>query len=443
VANGASKRVQQAFSPGEQILTKTGRPFVIEKIGEERIRFRLLASDRRMSLKQSRLALVIDNFEKIRNSDNFEHAVNEVLKKFGDSDSANEPYLYGLAQEFLKRQVASAPKAESPSTIVPTNDGVSGIQKVERRRFWVVSPNVTNNPSTVDSWKQAIRRHHAAFMGWGPNDPDHKLGSKFAESIVPGDVILVARRFHGPDVVGFGVVTGNYQQRLRGFPVPDKKWINGSIRKLSPFISVSIVPSRVPIMSVLNHTRSLRQLHPNWNADHRKVCDWMSKALVQSTGKHSKQSLPSDPKAAKPKVRSKPHVDPAQFDFSQRSAEMVRTAQKLEAALVRDFKKWLRDKGHVVEQLVYGRLLCDAHEKDRNNLIEAKSSNRREYLRMAVGQLLDYAFLGKEEFGTPHMAILLPKKPEAEILTWLEGLTIKVIWKQRKEFVDNARGRFT
>jgi hypothetical protein len=266
VTNGASNRVQQVFSPGEQVLTKTGKRFEIEEIGAERIRFRLLASGRRMSLKQSRLARVIENFKEIRNSDNLERAVNDVLRKFGESDSTNEPYLYGLAQEFLKRQ---------------------------------------------------------------------------------------------------------------------------------------------------------------------------------PTGRNGKQNLSPNPKAAKPKVRSKPHVDPAQFDFSQRSAEMVRIAQKLEAALVRDYKEWLKKRGHVVSQLVYGRLLCDAHEKDRNNLIEAKSSIRREFIRMAVGQLLDYAFLGKEEFGTPHMAILLPKKPESKIRTWLEALRIKVIWKQRKAFVDNAQGRFT
>ncbi len=341
-----------------------------------------------------------------------------------------------------KRQVASTPKAERPVKIVPKSDVVSGSSGGERR-FWVVSPNVTDNPSTIDSWKEAIKRHSVAFMGWGPDDPDHKLGPRFAKGIVPGDVILVARRFYGPDVVGFGVASGKYQQRLRGFTAPDRKWINGSIRKLSPFISLSTVPRKVPIMSVLNHTQSLCQLHPDRNTDHRKVCDWMSKALDQSTGGNGKRSSTSNPTVTKPKVRSKPHVDPAQFDFSQRSTEMVRTAKKREAALVRDFKKWLRGRAHVVGQLVYGRLLCDAHEKDRNNLIEAKSSDRREYIRMAVGQLLDYAFLGREKFGAPHMAILLPKKPGAEILPWLEGMTIKVIWKQRNEFVDNAQGRFT
>jgi predicted restriction endonuclease len=99
------------FSPGDPVFTKTGKSFVIEKIEEERIRFRLLSSDRKMSLKRSRLALVIKDFEEIRNSGNLERAVREVLKKSGHSDSTNEPYLYGLAQEFLRRQSASGTTA--------------------------------------------------------------------------------------------------------------------------------------------------------------------------------------------------------------------------------------------------------------------------------------------------------------------------------------------
>ena len=149
-----------------------------------------------MSLKQSMLALVIDNFEKIRSSDNFERAVNDVLKRFGDSDSANEPYLYGLAQEFLKRQVASTPKAERPFKIVPKSDGVSGLQKDERR-FWVVSPNVRGRNMKTHEWKQASEKHHAAFMGWDPEDRSHQIGPKFANGISKGDVILIARRFKG------------------------------------------------------------------------------------------------------------------------------------------------------------------------------------------------------------------------------------------------------
>jgi hypothetical protein len=105
----------------------------------------------------------------------------------------------------------------------------------------------------------------------------------------------------------------------------------------------------------------------------------MSQKLGLSDGKNVRRGAALKPKPATQIVRRKTHRDPAQFDFSQRSAEAVRVARKLEAALVRDYKKCLGDRGHVVEQLLYGRLVCDAHEEDRNNLIEAKSSNGRGY----------------------------------------------------------------
>jgi hypothetical protein len=318
---------------------------------------------------------------------------------------------------------------------------------IRKRRFWVISPNVTANEGTIDLWKKAIRQRHVAFMGYAPNDPKHKLGSKFANEISKGDVILIARRKNGiPDVVGFGIVSKDKSVReLRGFDAPDERWRNGSIRQLSRFIDDPTVPDSVPIRSVLNHTQSLCRLHPSWRSrpDHLRVCDWLSKKLGLSTrgiGRKSKAAMPMTPR---PTVKRKRHVDPAQFDFSQRSAKAVRIAKAREAALMSGYKKCLWDSGRVVERLLFGRLVCDAHEEDRNNLIEAKSSNGRSYIRMAVGQLLDYAFLGKEKFGTPHMAILVPKKPEAEILTWLHGLKVSVIWKQRKAFIDNARGQFT
>ena len=133
MTNGVSGHVKRVFSPGDKVFTKTGKPFVIEEIEPERIRFRLLSSGRKMSLKQSRLASVIDNFEEIRNSDNLEHAVNVVLRKFGDSDSANEPYLYGLAQEFWKRQGGSAPKTKSSIKIVPRRNANAARPKVRSK----------------------------------------------------------------------------------------------------------------------------------------------------------------------------------------------------------------------------------------------------------------------------------------------------------------------
>ena len=62
---------------------------------------------------------------------------------------------------------------------------------------------------------------------------------------------------------------------------------------------------------------------------------------------------------------------------------------------------------------------------------------------MAVGQLLDYDFLGKPKFSDPHKAILLPSEPRSDIVEWLDSLNIKVIWREKKSFLDNANGRFT
>jgi hypothetical protein len=133
-------------------------------------------------------------------------------------------------------------------------------------------------------------------------------------------------------------------------------------------------------------------------------------------------------------------LDPQQLDYRRRTAAEAQVARRREAALVVKYRNWLKDRDVWVAN--YQGLRCDVYDKERNHLIEAKSSTEREYIRMAVGQLLDYAFLGKEVFKNPRMAILLPKKPELDILTWLGALKIKVIWQQGKIFDDNAGGVF-
>ncbi|MGA2605870.1 MAG: hypothetical protein ABSH01_00265 [Terriglobia bacterium] len=79
----------------------------------------------------------------------------------------------------------------------------------------------------------------------------------------------------------------------------------------------------------------------------------------------------------------------------------------------------------------------------RRNLIEAKSSISREHIRMAVGQLLDYAFQVEKKFGKPNMAILLPRKPHPNSVNWLPQRNISLVWPEKAAFVDNANGQFT
>src|ERR1700722_264865 len=146
------------------------------------------------------------------------------------------------------------------------------------RNFWVVSPNVRFNRITEPKWTRAVARLRSAFMGWGPEDKDHgAIGFKFAHLIQPGDVILVARRYHGkPDLVGVGVVFGKFEAYRKSLNTPQEF---GSRRKLRPFKPVSRVPGSIPIMSALRHIKALRQLHPDRNEGQRQVCDWLLKLL--------------------------------------------------------------------------------------------------------------------------------------------------------------------
>ena len=130
------------------------------------------------------------------------------------------------------------------------------------RSFWVVSPNVRFNRITEPKWTDATLRLRSAFMGWGSNDKDHSaIGFKFAHTIKPGDVILVARRYHKqPDLVGVGVVTGPFEAYRKSLNTPQEF---GSRRRLHPFKPISRVPRGIPIMSALGHIKALRQLHPH------------------------------------------------------------------------------------------------------------------------------------------------------------------------------------
>ena len=87
--------------------------------------------------------------------------------------------------------------------------------------------------------------------------------------------------------------------------------------------------------------------------------------------------------------------------------------------------------------------LSAADHSEARGETEAKSSASREHIRMAVGQLPDYAFQGKTKLGEPHMAVLLPENPPKDVEAWLDSLNIKLIWPDGTAFQDNANAQFT
>jgi hypothetical protein len=164
------------------------------------------------------------------------------------------------------------------------------------KKYWMVSPNANNNPKTVPDWKEASIQERMAFMGWESDSKNHLMGPKFAgrnkEGVMPGDVILIARRSVGkPDVVGFGVVRGEYKKikELKGFRPPKGDSNSGSLRKLRPFVKCGELPNGIPFLDVLPpRGAALRQLHPEKYGNetkydaHKKVCDWMEKNLREA-----------------------------------------------------------------------------------------------------------------------------------------------------------------
>ena len=132
--------------------------------------------------------------------------------------------------------------------------------------------------------------------------------------------------------------------------------------------------------------------------------------------------------------------------YSVHTKGEVIKAEKVEAKLLAGYRAWLEKQNRKLSAVKYGTIQCDGYEVERRNLIEAKASARRENIRMAVGQLLDYAFQGNQgekPLGEPHKAILLPKKPHPEIINWLHHLHIHIIWREGKSFSDNANGQFS
>jgi hypothetical protein len=320
------------------------------------------------------------------------------------------------------------------------------------KKYWVVSPNAKNNLKTVTEWKKASIREQAAFMGWESDDYGHnQIGPRFAgeieQGIMPGHVVMIARRDRGkPDVVGFGIVHGKSIKikELKGFKPPRNDSDSGSLRKLLQFTLCDSLPKDVPFKDAFHWTRSLVQLRPEKEIAHKKVCDWMEQNLGKA-GEEQRATMESEDEQ-KFGRKSAVIVNPPEklkSGYEYQSKSDVIQANQVEDELFRGYRNWLKKKGCDIRTIKYnGRLQSDGYEEERQNLIEAKASASRENIRMAVGQLLDYAFLGKEKFGEPNKAMLLPKKPDLDIEKWLQHLHISIIWRDGESFEDNANRQF-
>jgi hypothetical protein len=132
---------------------------------------------------------------------------------------------------------------------------------------------------------------------------------------------------------------------------------------------------------------------------------------------------------------------------SRRSQALVKprpaaVADPIESSLVHEYLDHLEAAGDEVRSLFVplpgGRYMRnDVINCTRRALVEAKPTSTRKHIRTAIGQILDYERFWKAK----HRAVLLPERPEADLLELLDSTAINAIWRDNKgSFADNANG---
>ncbi|MGY1728352.1 hypothetical protein ACI79J_15390 [Geodermatophilus sp. SYSU D01062] len=117
--------------------------------------------------------------------------------------------------------------------------------------------------------------------------------------------------------------------------------------------------------------------------------------------------------------------------------EVTRTIVRSEAQLVDRYLAWLAKKGREMKSVLLpsesGSLRVDLFDPAQNLLIEAKAKSSREYIRYAIGQLLDYR---RRISPRPSLAVLLPEAPPQDMVDLLEELGIAAIFEAGSRFID-------
>ncbi len=146
---------------------------------------------------------------------------------------------------------------------------------------------------------------------------------------------------------------------------------------------------------------------------------------------------------------------PVEAQFTEWTKQHPRTeavsVERREHRLVKEYESHLRrnrDEVGALELPVDSTTLrTDLVNVTRGHLIEAKGTTRRESVRMAIGELADYAYLIEEDppGSLPHPlrnAILVPSRLSQALERLLSRLDIAVVWKTGDGFTDNADGAF-
>ena len=112
---------------------------------------------------------------------------------------------------------------------------------------------------------------------------------------------------------------------------------------------------------------------------------------------------------------------------------------RFEHELQRKFGEYLEAKSHQVQKYSFaidetkGSLKPDLLVNCLQMVVEVKASGAREYVRMAIGQVLDYANLSRIAGTNFAPALVLPSSPSSDLCELIHRLGIMLI-------VENGNG---
>ena len=126
-----------------------------------------------------------------------------------------------------------------------------------------------------------------------------------------------------------------------------------------------------------------------------------------------------------------------------KTREQVIQASRLEDGLVRRFTEYLASRDRRGQQArVYtgsAEIEWDLYDPVENVLYEAKAdAGDRFQIRVAIGQLFDYAYFGFSARGEPRprLAVLLPSAPAKDIAALLASAGIGAAWADGERFIE-------
>ncbi|MER6993771.1 hypothetical protein ABT337_33500 [Saccharopolyspora hirsuta] len=129
--------------------------------------------------------------------------------------------------------------------------------------------------------------------------------------------------------------------------------------------------------------------------------------------------------------------------YVSETKEGFTVAERREAELVKRYTAALEKIGREVTSrkiLMPGdepSLFIDLYDEERGELIEAKSSSLRNHMRLALGQILDYARYVEYR----RLAVLVPSRPADDMVSLLEAHGVSCIYEESEGKFERAQVR--